>query len=130
MRTAIGQRAQPNPVVNVRFLVGDNASRAGLVLTRDLSDRVKVVETETTINNDFYLESIQHDATSEFDHSITFGLEMVPIEAPVATDTSFRFDTASFGFDDGTFSTGLIFTGDLFRFDDTDKGFDEGGWAY
>jgi len=130
LQLAIAQRAQPNPVLSVRFLIGDNAERGAALLSRDLSDRVTVVEAETAINDDFYVESIQHDLTSELDHSVTFGLEMVPAEIPVPEETSFRFNDTDHGFDEGTFSSGYIFTGDLFRFDDTDKGFDEGGFAY
>lgn len=129
LQTAIAQRANPNPVLNVRFLVGDNLARASAVLTRDLSDRVKIVESETALNDDFFIESIQHDLTSEFDHSVTFGLEMVPVVAAAPVDTSFHFGDADRGFDEGTFSSGLIPTENLLRFDDATVGFDEGGCA-
>lgn len=78
LQTAIAQRAMPNPIVQVRFMIGAQATRATAVLARDLSDRVTVVESETVLNDDFYIESIAHDLSSEFDHAVTFGLEMVP----------------------------------------------------
>lgn len=79
LQAALAQRAQPLPVLSVRFpAVGSNAARAAAVLSRNLSDRVTVVEPETGISGDFFIESIQHDMTSELDHTVTFGLEAAP----------------------------------------------------
>lgn len=125
LQTAISQRAQPLPIVQVRFLVRDPV-KAALLLSRDLSDRVTVVEPETVTNGDFYIESIQHDLTGEEDHSMTFGLEA----APVGATPTFRFDTDGAGFNDGNFSNGLLDSATLFRFDgSTGHRFNEGLFA-
>jgi hypothetical protein len=94
-------------------MIGRDQVKSAQVLARDLSDRVTVVETETNLNNDFYLESIQHEFTGEHDHTVTFGLEMTP----VAISPMFRFDTAGQGFDDGKFGSGLEDSDDIFLFD-------------
>lgn len=76
--TAIQMRAQPLPIVQTRFVIGRNTTRAAAILTRDLSDRVTIVETQTVLNGDFYLEAIGHEATGDHDHAVTVGLEAVP----------------------------------------------------
>jgi hypothetical protein len=122
---AVSQRAQPLPIVQARFLIRDPAKAASL-LSRDLSDRVTVIEAETATNGDFYIESIRHDLTGEEDHSITFGLEA----APTGATPTFRFDTAGAGFNDGKFGSGLSDSANMFRFDGTSgHRFNEGVFA-
>ena len=113
---AVSQRANPLAQVSARFLVGKNAARSSLTLNRDLSDRVTVVESQTLLNRDFYVESIQHDLTGEDDHAVTFGLEA----APFSPTPVFRFETAGQGFGQGKFSGGLTDPATMFRFDGTD----------
>lgn len=113
LSTVVSQRAHPLPVVTARFVVGRNGPRAGAILPRDLSDRVTVVESETMLDDDFYIESIQHELTSDVDHAVTFGLEACPIPVtPVM-----RFDTAGQGFGTGKFGSGLDDPATMFRFD-------------
>lgn len=122
---AVAQRAEPLPIVSARFVIGQNVGRGLAILPRDLSDRVRVIESETVLNDDFYIESIAHDFTGQYDHAITFGLEATP-----AVETSaFRFD--SNGFDEGRFSNGLDDPSVLFRFDSSDPGhrFDDSVFA-
>lgn len=124
--STVAMRAEPLTVLTVRFACGSsNLDRASLVLVRDLSDMVTVVEGETSLNSAFYVESITHDFTSELDHSVTFGLEAAqqPI-TPLA-----RFDDASVGFDVGKFSDARDQPSTLARFDDASIGFDEGVFA-
>lgn len=89
LETAVAFRAQPLPVVTARFMVGNNLLRASRILIRDLSDRVTIVEPETNLNNDFYVESIQHEFTSEYDHAVTLGLEAVPPDTTVTASNVF-----------------------------------------
>ena len=99
--TAVAIRSQPLPILTVKFLVGVNTTKANALLARDLSDRVTIVEPETAVSGDFYIESIGHEFTGEHDHAVTFGLEAVQIPViPV-----FRFDVAGQGFDQGMFAT-------------------------
>jgi hypothetical protein len=73
------QRKQPLPILSVRFVcgIGDD-TRLALLLARDLSDRVTVVEPETGTNGDFFIESIRHEINGRHEHVITFGLEAAP----------------------------------------------------
>jgi hypothetical protein len=122
---AVAQRAEPLPILSVRFLVGANASKAAMVLSRDLSDRVTVIEPETVTNSDFYVESISHELTGERDHAVTLGLEAAPTQpAPL-----FRFDTAGAGFDQGKWGKGLDDPATIFQFDTPGHGFDQGMWS-
>lgn len=127
LSTAVALRAQPLPVVQVRFMIGINAAKSAQILARDLSDRVTLIETETGLNGDFFIESISHELTSEYDHSVTFGLEAVP--TPVSP--VFRFDTTGQGFNDGKFAPGIDDPATMFRFDDSTVGrrFDEGNFS-
>jgi hypothetical protein len=78
LSNAVALRAQPNPIVQTRFQIGKD-SKAALLLTRDLSDRVAVYEEETALAGaEFYIESIAHEVANLYDHSIVFGLEAVP----------------------------------------------------
>lgn len=79
---AIDMHAQPLPVVQARFVIVNSRLLGEPVLTRDLSDRVHIIESESMLDADFYLESISHQFTSEFDHEVTFELEAVPDSEP------------------------------------------------
>ncbi len=131
LRTTVAQRAQANPIVSVRFMVGRDEDRASAVLSRNLSDRITVVEDETTLDHDFYIESIRHELTGEHDHSVIFGLEMVPAAYTEDAPAVFLFGNADTGFSEGTFSSGLTRVSAMFRFGDTTTGhrFGTGGFA-
>jgi hypothetical protein len=75
----IAQRAQPLPTVQVSFPCHyTQTARLSKLLSLDLSDRVTVIEPETGLSNDFYVETISHEITDITSHVITLGLEMVP----------------------------------------------------
>lgn len=97
LSTAVELRAQPLPIVNVRFVVGINVNRADAVLARDLSDRVTIVEPETSVNDDFYCESFLHEMTSEYDHAVTIGCEAVPTAGAVTAANVFIIGSAVAG---------------------------------
>jgi hypothetical protein len=73
------QRAQPLPLLNVRFLCqSTQTTRLTAILTSDISDRVTVIEPETQVNNACFVEYIQHNISSLAEHEVVFGLEFVP----------------------------------------------------
>ncbi len=123
--TAVALRSRPLPIISTRFMVGNNTTKAAAILARDLSDRVTVIEPETAINGDFYVETIGHDLTGTHDHEVTFGLEAVQ----TAITPVFRFDVAGAGFDQGKFGAGLDEPTTVFRFDVAGQGFDQGKFA-
>lgn len=101
--TAVELRSEPLPVINTKFMIGGfNTTRAAATLSRDLSDRVTVVEPETVLNDDFYIESIAHDFTGQHDHTITFGLEAVPPAGAVTAANVFLIGSAVSGHRIGT----------------------------
>lgn len=95
----LGQRAQRLPIVTIN-LKNANATRLQQILSRDLSDRVHIVEAETFTDHDFYIEKVDHSiADIGADHSVVFACERVRTQvSPV-----FTFDSASNGFDTGLF---------------------------
>jgi hypothetical protein len=102
LATAVATRAQPLPIVQARFMVGNDLAKVPL-LARDLSDLVTLVEPETATNGDFHIETISHTLTGAYDHEITFGLEEAPSEpANVA-----RADWAGVGAGQGVAGGGL-----------------------
>lgn len=123
----VALRAQPLPVLSARFVVGNNVARAGLLLPRDLSDRVRVVESETVLDADFFIESIAHELTGEDDHAVTFGLEAVPTPPVV---TLFRFNTTGAGFGQGQLGSNVDDASTLFVFDQSGRGFANGTFAH
>jgi hypothetical protein len=75
----VASRKDPLTQVTAPFTSQDTqTARLQAVLVRDLSDRVTVVEDETSLNTPFYVESISHDAADATQHAVTFGLEAVP----------------------------------------------------
>jgi hypothetical protein len=84
VQATLAQRAQPLPVITVTFQVGGTSAsqqaRAAAILARDLGDRVTVVEPETQLSADFYIESIAHELTGDENHTVTFGLEACPTQ--------------------------------------------------
>jgi hypothetical protein len=75
----LGQRAQRLPTVSVTF---KGAIRQRLLeqLSRDLSDRVRIVDPGAYFDADFYVEHIEHTA-GDTDLETRFGCEMVPAAA-------------------------------------------------
>lgn len=74
----IAARKEPLATVDARFVVGRDGTKVAALLPRDLSDRVKIIEPVSALNNDFHIERIQHAFTGEHDHEMTFTLEQVP----------------------------------------------------
>lgn len=123
----LAQRAQRLPIVTIR-LTGGNDTITTQQLTRDLSDRVTIVDAETGLNAPFFIERIEHSisgAGSQL-HETTFACE----KALIQPTNIFRFDTAGAGFNDGVFAlAGLDDPTTMFRFDTSGHGFDQGVFA-
>lgn len=109
--TVVAQRKAPLTLVACTFKVGRTSAgprsdaRANAILARGLSDRVTIIETESQINGDFYLERIRHDFADDVDHTVTLWLEAVPPTVAPALADVFTFDnnTAGRRFNTGTF---------------------------
>jgi hypothetical protein len=124
--SAVADRALPLTQITASFLAGRDAAAIAALLPRDLSDRVRVVEGETVLDAEFFIESIRHDLSGEHDHRVTFTAEA----APVAQQNGFRFNTAGSGFNDGVFAVGTNNAATMFRFDGTSgHRFDEGSFC-
>lgn len=92
----VGLYREPRPTVTITVAAQDAASGTA-VLAREISDRVRVVEAQTGLDNDLYIERIAHaiDAGSGA-HLATFGLS--PADA---TPQYLRLDS-------GTLGTGVL----------------------
>lgn len=76
---AIAQRKNPLPLVTITFTCHHTqVSRLTAVLSLDLSDRVTIIEPETGLSDDFFVESIAHEIADLTSHVVTLGLELVP----------------------------------------------------
>lgn len=119
----VGQRSTRLPIVKIRLING-NATLLAQQLGRDLSDRVTIVDSETGLNADFYLEQIRHDISETgLRLDTTFGCEKV---RPVPSGL-FTFDVSGAGFGQGSFgASGLDSPTSVFRFDTAGQGFDQG----
>jgi hypothetical protein len=110
----IGQRAERLPTVSVT-VKNKNDTRLTQILTRNLSDRVTIVEAETSTNHDHWIEQIEHtiQETGKW-HEATFGCERVPTQIA----NVFTFNVAGAGFDQGLFGhSGLDDPSTLFLLD-------------
>lgn len=96
----LAQRAERLPAVTITIR-GGNDTRLLQQLTRDLSDRTHIVEAQTGLDDDFYIEQIGHtvyDAGKMLESR--FGCERVP-DAPTGL---LILDSAT----DGLLNTGLL----------------------
>lgn len=77
----LGQRAERLPTISVT-MVSANTTRVTQQLTRNLSDRVHLVESHTGLDADCFIEQIGHAITQGgAEHKTTFGLEKAPAQA-------------------------------------------------
>ncbi|WP_422744362.1 hypothetical protein ACN27B_08750 [Micromonospora sp. WMMD754] len=115
-------RARRQPTLTVTFRGGIPA-RLMQQLGRDLSDRVRVVDSGTGLDADCWVERIEH-AVGRGDHVTTFTVERIP---KVATNP-FTFNTTGQGFNQGVFGdTGRDDAATVFIFDHATQGkFDVG----
>lgn len=76
----LAHRAERLPIVTFTLKRrDDNVIRYVHMLSRDISDRVTIVDAETGLDNDFYIERIEHDiADLGHFHTTEFGCEKVP----------------------------------------------------
>jgi hypothetical protein len=124
LELTVGKHAERLPSVAVTMRAGGSAARLAECLTRNLSDRVHVVEPETGLDVDCFIEQIAH-AVDEGGrrHVTTFGIEKIP----VVVANPFTFDVAGQGFDQGQFGqVGQDNPANMFRFDTSGQGFDQG----
>ena len=67
----------PRPTVQIEINNG-NATRLTQILTREVSDRITIIEAQTGLDADFYVEQIDHSITDAgLLHRATFGCEKV-----------------------------------------------------
>lgn len=77
----LAQRAERLPVISLTMR-GANDTRLTQQLSRNLSDRVTVVNAELGLNGDCYIEQISHTISDAGEmHTTVFGLERVPTVA-------------------------------------------------
>jgi hypothetical protein len=127
LQLIIGKRAERLPTISVTMRGAANSVRLNQCLTRNLSDRVHVVEGQTGLDADCFIEQISHAiGQGGAEHVTTFGLEKIPA---VVTNV-FTFDVAGQGFDQGLFAqVGQDNPATMFRFDTGGQGFDQGLFA-
>jgi hypothetical protein len=95
----LGQRSERLPIVSIT-VNNANPARLEQILSRDISDRVHIIEDETFQDHDFYIEQVQHNVNDiGANHTALFSAERVRTQAsPV-----FTFDDSTRGFDIGLF---------------------------
>lgn len=107
LENAVALRADSLPVIQATFLCHKfTPALTEIILGLNLSDRVTLYETETALDGvDFFIESIAHSVTSEYDHQVTLGLEMCPDVVTPDPNTLFQFNSTVAGhrFNEGVF---------------------------
>lgn len=124
----LGQRARRLPIVTFRVTNG-TSGQLEQQLSRDLSDRVWVVDSESGMDAACYVERIAHTISDEGNTLETvFACEKV---ATAPSTNIFIFDQAGRGFNDGVFAgVGSDNPTKIFIFDKAGQGFDDGLFAY
>jgi len=119
----LGKRADRLPTVTFTVTNG-TATQVTQQLSRDLSDRIHVVDSESGVSADFFIERIEHTIGDEGNtHETRFSCEKIP----AIPGNLFRFDTSGAGFNDGVFGpSGQDDPATMFIFDTAGHGFDQG----
>lgn len=119
----VGARAERLPAITVT-MAGGNDVRLLQQFTRNLSDRIHLVEPHTGLDADCWINQISHTVSQGgTEHRTAFALEKVP----TAVATPFTFDVAGRGFNDGLFAqAGSDNPSTMFLFDQAGRGFDQG----
>ncbi|MFH8805243.1 hypothetical protein ACH4F6_37835 [Streptomyces sp. NPDC017936] len=126
------QYAQRRPTVDLRVVTQDPAHFLQ-VLQRTVSDRIRIRNDETGLDDDFYVERISHTVRRRNApgrppvHAVVLGCEKDLTEAA----NPFRFDVRGAGFDQGTWDPVVADNVDsVFVFDDPVRGrFDAGAFG-
>jgi len=94
----LNQRAQRTPTVSIPVIAqpATMPARFAAGMGRDLSDRITIVESESGINADFYVEQITH-TTGPLTHTVTLGCEKVPAVELSSPTTVFVLNSATNG---------------------------------
>jgi hypothetical protein len=100
-KAILGLRAERLPLIT--FKIGNsNNEKMFQILSRDLSDRIHVVENETFTDHDFFIERIEQNIEEVgWNHTALFGCE----RAPNQVTGVFKFGSAGPGFDTGRLGT-------------------------
>jgi hypothetical protein len=113
----LSQRAERLPIASVR-LVGNNSDRLSNMMGRELSDRVTLVDAETGLDRDFYIEQIEHTVSDAGLMNVTtFGCEaLAELPADVFILDEGELDVNKLG------SVGIDDPGSIFIFGDSTQG--------
>jgi hypothetical protein len=95
--TILGLRAERLPLITFK-ISNSNDAKTTNILSRDLSDRIHIVENETFTDHDFFIERIEQNIEDVgYNHSALFGCERTQTQV----DNVFTFGVAGQGFDQG-----------------------------
>lgn len=116
----VSQTANPTPPMReLRYTA--NVSDAMMVhaLSRDLGDRITVVDTALASSADFYIEGIEHRVTNGGKlHDVAYTMTRIPAASPITFGTSRVYSIGRFGSPTGTVSPWDLAntTDDIFAF--------------
>jgi hypothetical protein len=100
-KAILGLRAERLPLITFQ-IVNSNNEKMLQILTRDLSDRIHVVENQTFTDHDFFIERIEQEIEEVgWNHRAVFGCE----RAPNQVTGTFKFGSSGPGFDSGRLGT-------------------------
>jgi carbohydrate binding protein with CBM4/9 domain len=100
-KAILGLRAERLPLVTFQ-VSNSNNEKMLQILTRDLSDRIHIVENETFTDHDFFIERIEQEIEEVgWNHRAVFGCE----RAPDQVAGTFKFGSSGPGFDEGRLGT-------------------------
>ncbi len=124
----VARYAQPQPTVTLA-IANTNSAHMTQILTRRISDRLRVAHDGLGLDREFWIERVEHLIRKlGAIHRLTLGCQVAGPDQP---DNVFTFDSTSNDFDNGVFGYGGVDNpGTVFMFDGTTgQRFDEGLFA-
>jgi hypothetical protein len=115
----VSQTANPTPPVReLRYTANKSDALMVHALSRDLGDRITVVDTALNTSSDMFIEGIEHRVGGGKIHEVAYTMTRVPAASPITFDTSRVYSIGRFGSPTGTISPWDIAatTDDVFAF--------------
>ena len=94
----VSQTANPTPPVReLRYTANKSDALMVNALSRDLGDRITVVDTALNTSSDMFIEGIEHRVGGGKIHEVAYTMTRVPAASPITFDTSRVYSIGRFG---------------------------------
>ena len=88
MNGLVSVRKDPRPTATFAVIAGRDAAAMTAALAREIGDRIRLVEPESGVDINAYVEQVAHQISAPARHLTVFGVEKATTAGPFVLDTS------------------------------------------